>query len=121
MATYSKIPLSQSTYGRTIMLSTSAAPYTLIHTTDSLSANTDEIWLYAANNSTSDALMTIYWGSSATVDTLAPIVVQAYAGATLIAPGFILTGTGSEGSTVYATVATPSSVEIIGYVNRITT
>jgi len=103
------------------MLSTSAAPYTLIHTTGTSSANADEIWLYAANNSTSDALMTLYWGSSATADLLAPIVVQAYAGATLIIPGLILTGTGSAGTTVYATVATPSAVEIIGYVNRITT
>jgi hypothetical protein len=120
MASFSKIPLSQSSRGRSIMLSTSAAPYTLIHTTGTASTNTDEIWLYAANNSTSDALMTIYWGSSAFADILSPIVIQAYAGATLISPGFILTGTGSTGSTVYATVATPSAVEIIGYVNRIT-
>jgi hypothetical protein len=120
MATYSKIPLSQSANGRSIMLTASAAPYTLIHTTGSLSANTDEIWLYAVNNSTADALITLYWGSSATADLLAPIVIQAYAGAALLIPGFILTGTGSAGTTVYATVATPSAVEIIGYVNRIT-
>lgn len=120
MATYSKIPLSQSANGRSIMLSTSAAPYTLIHTTDALSTNTDEIWLYATNSSAADTLMTLYWGSSATSDLLAPIVIQAYAGATLLIPGFILTGTGSVGSTVYATVSQPSAVEIVGYVNRIT-
>ncbi len=120
MATYSKIPLSQSINGKSITLTTSAAPYTLLHTTDTLSANTDEIWLYAANNSTVDTSITIYWGSSATSDLLSPIVIQAYAGATLLCPGFILTGSGSEGSTIYATVASPSAVQIVGYVNRIT-
>lgn len=120
MATYSKIPLSQSINGKSIMLTTSAAPYTLLHTTGSLSANTDEIWLYAANNSSADTLITIYWGSSATTDILAPIVIQAYAGATLLSPGFILNGDGLDGSTIYATVASPSAVEVIGYVNRIT-
>lgn len=120
MATYSKLNLSQSTNGRSIMVSASAAPYTLIHTTSISATNTDEIWLYAANRSTADTLLTLYWGSSATDDLLAPIVIQAYAGTTLLIPGLILNGTGSAGSTIYATVAIPSAVEVVGYVNRIT-
>ncbi len=120
MATYSKIPLSQSSNGRAIMVALSSTPGTLIHITGTLSANIDEVWLYAANNSAADTLITLYWGSSAAADLLAPILIQAYAGTVLLSPGLILAGTGSVGSTIYATVAQPSAVELIGYINRIT-
>lgn len=120
MATYSKIPLSQSSNGKSILLSLSAVPGSLIHATGTSSNNIDEVWLYAANNSTADALVTVYWGSSASSDILASILIQAYAGTTLISPGLILTGNDSVASTIYATVSQPSAVEMVGYINRIT-
>lgn len=120
MATYSKIPLSNSTNGKSILLTLSSAPGTLIHTTGTSTANLDEIWIYATNNSGADSLTTFYWGTTATQDLITQVNVQAYAGATVIIPGTILTGTGSVGNVVYAYAQTPSAVNIIGYVNRIT-
>jgi hypothetical protein len=120
MATYSKIPLSQSANGKAIMVALSSAPGSLIHSTGISSANIDEVWLYASNVSAGDTLLTLYWGSSASADIASVITIQAYAGLTLISPGLILRGDDSSGSTIYTTVQQPSAVEIVGYVNRIT-
>lgn len=120
MATYSKIPLSQSSNGKAIMVTLSSAPGSLIHSTGTSSANIDEVWLYASNVSTADTLLTLYWGSSASSDIASVITIQAYAGPQLISPGLILRGDDSSGSTIYTTVQQPSAVEIVGYVNRIT-
>jgi hypothetical protein len=120
MATYSKIPLSQSSNGKAIMVTLSSAPGSLIHSTGISSANIDEVWLYASNISTADTLLTLYWGSSASSDIASVINIQAYAGPVLISPGLILRGDDSSSSTIYTTVQQPSAVEIVGYVNRIT-
>jgi hypothetical protein len=114
MATYSKIPLSQSANGRTIMLSTSSAPYTLIHTSVS-APSMDEIWIYASNTTSADSITTFYWGGSSTSDIVAQVNIQAYAGLTLVIPGLIL----NNENTVYAFTQFPSAVDITGYVNRI--
>lgn len=115
MASYSKVPLSQGANGRSIMLTASAAPGILIHTSTA-SPNVDEIWLYASNVSAADSLTTFYWGSTATSDIIAQVNIQAYAGLTLIIPGLIL----NNGNTIYASTQIPSAVDVAGYVNRIT-
>ena len=115
MATYSKIPFSQSTNGKSIMLSLSSSPGTLIHTA-AASPNMDEIWLYASNVSSSDSITTFYWGTTATSDIIAQVNVQAYAGLTLVIPGLIL----NNSNTIYAFTQFPSAVDVAGYINRIT-
>lgn len=115
MATYSKIPLSQGTNGKSIMLSLSSAPGILIHTAVA-APSTDEIWLYASNTSSSDSITTFYWGTTAIADVLAQVNVQAYAGLMLIIPGLII----NNANTIYAYTQYPSAVDIAGYVNRIT-
>lgn len=115
MATYSKIPFSQSSNGKSIILSLSSAPGVLIHTAVA-SPSTDEIWLYASNTTAADSMTTFYWGTTAIGDVLAQVNVQAYAGLTLIVPGLIL----NNANTIYAFTQTPSAVDIAGYVNRIT-
>lgn len=115
MATYSKIPLSEGTNGKSIMLSLSSAPGTLIHTS-AASPNMDEVWLYASNVSSADSLTTIYWGTTATSDIITQVNIQAYAGLTLVIPGLIL----NNANTIYAFTQSPSAVDIAGYVNRIT-
>lgn len=120
MATYTKIPLSQSNYGKSTLITLSALPGINIHTTDSASNITDEIWVYASNNGSSDSLTTFYWGSTATQDLIAQINVQAYAGLTVIFPGMILKGDGSNTCSIYTYTQYPSAVNITGYVNRIT-
>lgn len=115
MATYSKVPLSQGANGRSIQLTLSTAPGTLIHTAVA-TPNTDEIWLYASNTSTADSITTFYWGTTAAADVLMQVNVQAYAGLTLMIPGLIL----NNANTIYAFTQFPSAVDITGYVNRIT-
>lgn len=115
MATYSKIPLSQSANGKSIMLPLSTSPGTLIHTSVA-TPSMDEIWIYASNISTADSITTFYWGTTAATDILAQVNIQAYAGLTLIIPGLIL----NNANTVYAFTQFPSAVDISGYVNRIT-
>ena len=119
MATYTKIPLSQSSNGSSILVSTSATPGVLIHTTQALSANSDEIWLYAFNNTQFPANLTIYWGNTATNNNCTN-VINPNAGMAILTPGLLLKGDGSSGAVIYSTCATPSAVNIVGYVNRIT-
>jgi hypothetical protein len=120
MATYSKIPLSTTLTGSTIIVGQSAVPGTLIHQTQTLSANTDEIYLYATNTGSADSNLTIFWGASGTDNSLGLTTIQAYTGPTLISPGLILRGDNTNPSYIYATSSVLSGVSIVGYVNRIT-
>ena len=120
MATYSKIPLSQSTNGRAVLVSLSSSPPVLIHRTDTTSTNVDEVWLYASNITNIDSTITLYWGGSAATDVIFTATVQAYAGLVILVPGLILTGTGASSSAVYALCQQPSAIEITGYINKIT-
>lgn len=119
MPTFTKIPLSQSTNGKSILLSLSASPGTLIHTTSGDNATIDEVWLYASNNTTYDSNTTFFWGNTAVEDLVLQLNVQAYTGMTMIFPGTILKGDGVDGSTIYAYTQIPSAVNITGYINRI--
>jgi hypothetical protein len=120
MATFSKIPLSQSTNGKSILLSLSASPGILLHTTGTSVADVDEVYIYASNNTTYDTGITLFWGSSAVSHNIMNLSINAYAGITTVVPGLILRGDGSIGSPIYAYVTNPSAVNITGYINRIT-
>lgn len=120
MPTYSKLPLSQGSFGGSVTVSASAAPYTLIHTTGTSTSSIDEVYIYASNSSTADSNLTLYWGSSAVRDNILTVNVQAYGGVTLLIPGLILTGNGTTGSSIFTTTTFSSAVNITGYVNRIT-
>lgn len=120
MPTFSKNTLSHSTNGKSIVLALSTVPGTLLHTTGTSNSITDEVWLYASNCSMYDSILTLYWGSSASNDKLMQLNVPAYAGPVITVPGLILTGDGSNGTSVYASVTSPSSVNVAGYINRIT-
>lgn len=119
MATYSKILLSPSATGASIPIAATAAPGTLLHATTSSTANMDEVWLYAFNNTQSPVNLTIYIGgataSNACITTINPSV-----GLTLVTPGLVFKGDGSTGSAIYAIGATANAINITGYVNRIT-
>lgn len=117
MATFSKIPLSQSINGKSVLLSLSASPI-LLHTTNIDTSYIDEIYMYASNSMTYDTVMTLYWGTSSVA--ISNININAYTGLTTLVPGLILRGDGITGSSIYASVVNPSAVNITGYVNRIT-
>lgn len=120
MATYSKIPLSQTAIGAGILLTSSGSPGIQIHATQNNATDLDEVWMYANNTGSADALLTMYWGLTGITNIIGPVNIQAYAGPTLISPGLILQGSGSSSSVVYGTSSVPSGVNIYGYVNRIT-
>lgn len=120
MATYTKEFLTQSVNGKAITITATTSTPNLIHTTQSLSTITDEIWIYATNTSNIDAYLTLYWGSSASSDIILTTNIEAYAGSILIIPGYILRGDGSVGSQIFATTTIASAIDVIGYVNRIT-
>ena len=120
MATYSKIPLSQTAIGAGIILTSSGVPGVQVHQTLNNANDLDEIWLYANNTGASDALLTVYWGATGASNVLGPVIVQAYSGPTLVSPGLILEGSGSTASVVYGTSSIPSGISMYGYVNRIT-
>lgn len=112
MATYTKHVLSQSVSGESILIELSASPGNLLHT----ASTTDEVWLYASNNTTADCILTLNWGTSGDRDLVSKVAIQAYAGPILLIPGLVLT----SGASVYAYTSALSSVNILGYVNRIT-
>lgn len=121
MATYSKILLSGSTQGRAIKVSatTSGSAGTTLHTTGSSASVIDELWLFAANTSSSPVVLTIQWGGTTAVDHEIKLPIPASAGLTLVVPGLPITGTGSAGNTVAAYAATANVITISGYAHRI--
>ena len=117
MATYSKHLLSGSTGGTAILLD--AAPTaTTIHTTGTSDTVLDEIWIYAHNISESDATLTIRYGNSV-VDNEIIVTVTSKAGLMLAVPGLILSGDGASTRTVAAFSSASGSINLTGYVNRI--
>jgi hypothetical protein len=119
MATFTKTLLSGSTQGKAIKVAATASTGTTIHATGTSSSVQDEIWLYAYNSSASSTILTIQFGGTTAVDNDIKLSIPATSGLTLVAPGLILTGTGSAANTVYAYAGTTNVITITGYVNRI--
>ncbi len=118
MATYSKIVLSGSTDGRGILVDDDATAGKMIHTGSSTATTYDEVWIYAANYDSSDRKLTIEWGSASAGDIIESTIATE-AGLVLVIPGLILKGNASP-LVIAAFAATTSSIQLFGYVNRIT-
>ena len=119
MATFTKIPLSGSTDGRGIHIDDDATPGKLIHEGSATATTIDEIWLYAMNYDTTNRKLTIEWGGATPGGDIMELTVNAESGLVLIVPGLILKGNATE-LEVRAFASTDSSINIFGYVNRIT-
>ena len=123
--TFQKIHLSASVSGQPIHITGSASgSATKIHTAVSGAVNMDEIWLYANNTHTAEIVLTLCWGDSGTgsnptggegVKAHLATALSASAGSYLVAPGLLLNG----GHTLHAFAATVDKVNVVGYVNRI--
>ena len=118
MATYSKIVLSGSTDGRGILVDDDATAGKTIHTGSSTATTYDEVWIYAANYDSSDRKLTIEWGSASAGDIIESTIATE-AGLVLVIPGLIIKGNASP-LVIAAFAATTSSIQLFGYVNRIT-
>lgn len=121
MSLYSKITLSQSSFGKGIPITQTGVSGTLIHQTNISTGILDEVWLYGTNPSDSDSILTLRFGGSGISGDASPVLLQAYAGYTLLCPGFILQGNGASSSNIYGSIASgySGSVNIYGYINRI--
>ena len=115
MATYSKIPLSSSTNGKSVLISASATPGTLIHTAVSGSTSYDEVWLYCQNTSSSEAFLDIEYGGTANAD-LIELSIPGESGLVLVVPGLFL----NNSLVVRAFASSLNTCTIHGYVNRVT-
>ena len=113
MSTYTKVALSGQSAGTSLILSSTG---TTIHTAAAGSATAwDEIWLYAANATTSSAQLNLQWGSTSAPQQII-CGVSGSSGLLLVAPGLILNNT--LAITGYSLPT--SAISIFGYVNRIT-
>jgi hypothetical protein len=119
MATFSKVRLSAASTGVPIKVVATASTGTTIHTTGISSSVEDEIWLYAYNSHSSAVLLTIQYGGTATPDNDIKISIPSQSGLTLVIPGLVLTGNGTNGLIVSAYAAIANVITISGYVNRI--
>ena len=116
MATFTKNKLSGSTNGKQIKVVATATAGTLIHTAVSGTTNWDEVWIYAENNHTSAADLTIEFGGVASPDDLIIMSIPSKSGLYLIVPGLIL----QNGLAVRAFASVANVISISGFVNSIT-
>ena len=118
MATFSKQILSGSTDGRAIKVAATSSAGTTIHTASSTTTTLDEIWLYAANSSTTAVKLTVQWGGTTSPDDDIELTISGESGLILVVPGLILKGNATP-LVVRAFAATANVITITGYVNRI--
>ena len=115
--TFTKKPLSGLTSGLGILVDDAASAGKTIHTGPTDTDQTDEVWIYAANDDGTDRKLTIEYGT-ASAGGIIEQTITAEAGLTLVIPGLILVGAGSP-LVIAAFAATTSSIQLFGYVNRI--
>ena len=119
MATFSKVLLSGSTYGKAVKVAATATAGTTIHATGTSATILDEIWIYAVNSSVSSVKLTIEWGEATAPDGNIELTVTAESGLVLLIPGLLIKGNATP-LVVKAFAGTASVICLHGYVNQIT-
>ena len=118
MAIIKKRKLSGSASGAPIKVVAVATAGTLIHTAvvETTDGTYDEIWLYAQNNHTTNATLTIEFGGATAPDQNIIITLASKSGLQLVIPGLIL----QNGLTVRAFASVANVVCLSGFINTIT-
>ena len=117
MATYSKLALSGSTNGRQVKIaSTTSTAGTTIHAAVGSTTGFDEVWIYATNNHSAAAVLTLQWGSTSTPDDDINMSIPSKTGLYLLVPGLVL----QNSLTVKAYASVVNVISLSGWVNRIT-
>ena len=113
---YSRIPLSGSTDGKTIPVVATGTPGTTIHTALSGTSGFDDIYLWAANVTNVSSTLTIEWGGTSDPNDhmVHSVTIPANSPLIPISQGAML----RNSVVVRAFSMTGSSINIIGYVNR---
>ena len=116
MATYTKNVLSASNNGRGILINNSTGTDgTTLHTVPTGTTGHDEVWIYAYNRAGADRNITILFGGASDTDKIESILPSGDGMYTLI-PGLPL----NNGLIIRAYATVTESVNIFGFVNRIT-
>lgn len=115
MATYTPVILSGSTVGRPVQVNATTSPGTTIHTVSTATGTIEDIFLDAFNSYTSDQLLTIELGSTATTSHLYASI-PAQGGPYRICAGLRLNG--ATGVVVSAFATATGRIVIAGGVNR---
>lgn len=105
--------LSGSTDGRGILIAASSSPGTTIHTAQASASLVDQVWLYAANNSTASQTVRVQFGSTATADLIRSDIPY-QAGLHLIVAGLAL----RNSLPVRAWATEADKVSMFGYIIR---
>ncbi len=113
---FSKGILSESVDGRQILVSATGSTGTTLHSAIAGTGfnNLDEIYIYAANNDSTDTDLTIQWGGTGPAHS-STLSVPALSGFVLVVPGFVL----QNGGVISAYASTSDKIVVNGYVNRI--
>ena len=114
MATIIKRLLSESQYGKNILV-TGTAPegLTTLHNSVAGTTNLDEIYLYAYNSMPDDVELTTYWGVTGVSEEM-KVTIPYQAGRYMIVDGKLL----QNGLSVTAFCSSGSGINVDGYVNR---
>jgi hypothetical protein len=119
MGTISKVLLSGSNQGKPISITATGSTGTTIHTTLSSSTIMDEVWLYATNVDSTQRTLTIELGGTGTTNEII-VGISPRSGLSIILPGTTISGDGSGGTIIRGYSSSGGTINIIGYVNRIT-
>lgn len=115
MPTFSKSPLSGSINGKSVLITSTTSPGTLLHTAVSGSASFDEVWTYAMNTASSSVKLIIEYGGTAVADQI-EITIPGESGLVLVVPGLYL----NNSLPIRGFATSASTISIHGYVNRVT-
>lgn len=113
MATFSKVLLSGSANGKNIAIVQTVSPGTTIHTAVSGAVNLDEIWIYAINEDSANAILVFEYGDTTAVDKIS-VSIPTKSGLQLVFPGLLL-----QNGLILRAYTLSSLVTINGFVNRI--
>lgn len=115
---FDKLPLSGSDDGRSILItSITSASATPIHTAPpSGSTITDEVYLYAYNDSTSSLVLNVQWGGGTEPGDIFRTTLTSRGGRVFIVDGRLI----RNGHTISAYGSAANWISIEGFVNRIT-
>lgn len=114
MADFTKTLLSGCSGGQMLTLTgTTWSNATLLHTAIAGTTGMDEIWLWAMNNSVTDATIIVAWGHQSHSSIIQTISGQS--GLQIVAPGLLL----NKGFSVWAYGGTGNVIQVLGFVNRI--
>ena len=91
MTVWSRLPLSGSVNGRPIAILSTASPGTTIHTVSTATAVRDSVYGWVWNMATTNSILTIEWGGTATLDQMV-LTIPAQDGAYAVLPGMTLVG-----------------------------